>query len=179
MSKYNALKNRAKNNKGFTLVELIVVIVILAILIGVSVSGYSKYIGQSKLNTDIQNAETIRAAVVNAQGEPGVYEELLKSGNGNKKVTITINNTGCAIASELTGSAEGKDEFKDAIKAQLQLTDDTADKNTKIKTQYSGGVITITATTPTTPDGSATVTVAGTGYPNDTTAGILKPASGT
>ena len=40
-------KIRKKNsNKGFTLVELIVVIVILAILIGVTIDGIYQYVNQ-------------------------------------------------------------------------------------------------------------------------------------
>lgn len=48
-----------KSNKGFTLVELIIVIVILAILVGVTIDGVSTYVNKARLNTDIQNANTI------------------------------------------------------------------------------------------------------------------------
>ena len=172
-NKLAKVREQAKNNKGFTLVELIVVIVILAILIGVSVSGYSKYIGQSKLNTDIQNAETVRAAVVNAQGESGVYEELLGTAANTLVVEIVIDNNGMTITNK---NDAAKTAFANAIAAQLQSTVGTA--NSKIKTQYSGGTVTIKATTPAAADGSATITVTGANYPNDKTAGILQPASG-
>lgn len=44
---------------GFSLVELIVVIVILAILVGVTVGGIYSYVGQARRNTDINNAAVI------------------------------------------------------------------------------------------------------------------------
>lgn len=46
-------------NKGFTLVELIVVIVILAILIGVTIGGIYMYVGKARINTDINNASSM------------------------------------------------------------------------------------------------------------------------
>ena len=48
-----------KRNIGFTLVELIVVIVILAILVGITVGGIYMYIGKAKLNTDINNLKSM------------------------------------------------------------------------------------------------------------------------
>ena len=47
---------RMKENKGFSLVELIVVIVILAILIGVTIGGIYAYVNKARINTDIHNA---------------------------------------------------------------------------------------------------------------------------
>lgn len=52
-----------KENKGFTLVELIVVIVILAILIGVTIGGIYQYVNKARINTDIHNAQEIKTAL--------------------------------------------------------------------------------------------------------------------
>lgn len=52
-----------KKNKGFSLVELIVVIVILAILVGVTIGGIYSYVNKARKNTDIQNCETLKNAI--------------------------------------------------------------------------------------------------------------------
>lgn len=51
------------NNKGFSLVELIIVIAIMAVLMGVLAPQYLKYVKQSKISTDITNAEEIATAI--------------------------------------------------------------------------------------------------------------------
>lgn len=54
------------NNKGFSLVELIIVIAIMAVLMGVLAPQYLKYVRSSKVSTDITNAENIATAVSTA-----------------------------------------------------------------------------------------------------------------
>ena len=51
-----------KNNKGFSLVELIIVIAIMAILAGALAPALIKYINKSRRSADISNAYTIRTA---------------------------------------------------------------------------------------------------------------------
>lgn len=59
------MKNEKKlNNKGFSLVELIIVIAIMAVLVGVLAPQFMKYVEQSRKATDIQNAEMIRDSVL-------------------------------------------------------------------------------------------------------------------
>ena len=50
------------NNKGFSLVELIIVIAIMAVLVGVLAPQYLKYVNNSKVSTDITNAGNINTA---------------------------------------------------------------------------------------------------------------------
>lgn len=59
-----------KNNKGFSLVELIIVIAIMAILAGALAPALIKYINKSRKSTDIQNADSLRTAVQTALSNP-------------------------------------------------------------------------------------------------------------
>ena len=53
-----------KSNKGFTLVELIVVIAILAILAGIAVPAYSGYIKKANEASDYTLLDSVRTAVI-------------------------------------------------------------------------------------------------------------------
>lgn len=52
-----------KDNKGFSLVELIIVIAIMAVLVGLLAPQYLKYVNNSKVSTDISNAQEIATAM--------------------------------------------------------------------------------------------------------------------
>lgn len=56
--------NKKLNNKGFSLVELIIVIAIMAILVGVLAPQFIKYVEQSRRSNDIQTATEIREAIL-------------------------------------------------------------------------------------------------------------------
>ena len=47
------------NNKGFSLIELIIVIAIMAILVAIIAPNLTKYLGKSKKSTDKKNADEI------------------------------------------------------------------------------------------------------------------------
>ena len=68
------VKSMRKEEEGFSLVELIVVIVILAILIGVTIGGVYKYVNQSRVNTDVNNAATIQSTLSTLGVDKDVYK---------------------------------------------------------------------------------------------------------
>ena len=55
-----------KDNKGFSLVELIIVIAIMAVLVSVLAPQYLKHVRESKITYDINNAEQIADATATA-----------------------------------------------------------------------------------------------------------------
>jgi len=59
----NAAKWLKKENKGFTLVELIVVLVILAILAAILVPGLLGYIDEAKRKQEVIDAKSLRTAI--------------------------------------------------------------------------------------------------------------------
>jgi len=75
------MRFRKRNNKGFSLVELLIVIAIIAVLVSVVGAVLFRYIKKSKISHDISNADTIANAAVTALKEQDINNEVrLKGG---------------------------------------------------------------------------------------------------
>lgn len=83
------------NNKGFSLVELIVVIAIMAVLVGVLAPQFIKYVESSRRSTDISNAQNIQSAVL-ADIANGVI-----TGSGTTNLTSSGTGTNVSSISEV------------------------------------------------------------------------------
>ena len=68
-----------RSNKGFSLVELIIVIAILAILVGVMAPQLIKYIEKSKVSSDTQLCDAMHTAITIALADPDVINANDKS----------------------------------------------------------------------------------------------------
>lgn len=82
-------RDKKKNNKGFTLVELVVVVAILAILVGLLAPQYTKYVERSRKAADVANLDSLVKAVEVAVAD-NVYSDLVPA-TGSKNVVIVIN----------------------------------------------------------------------------------------
>ena len=75
------LKNiERKNNKGFTLVELIIVIAIIAVLAAVLAPQYIKYVEKSRISVDENAVAEVKHVVEVAISNEDVYTELGTTG---------------------------------------------------------------------------------------------------
>lgn len=65
-------RERKIDNKGFSLVELIIVIAIMAILIGVMSPQLMKYVERTRQSKDTQAVDAVHTAIVTAMLDPAV-----------------------------------------------------------------------------------------------------------
>lgn len=63
-------KQKSLTNKGFSLVELIIVIAIMAVLVGVLAPQFLKYVERSRKSTDVQNVASIVTALQTYAADP-------------------------------------------------------------------------------------------------------------
>lgn len=87
------MKERKMNNKGFSLVELIIVIAIMAILIVVLAPQYLKYVEKSRNSTDVSNATEIVTALQVYAADPDATVKIPASA-----VTVTVSSSGTTLS---------------------------------------------------------------------------------
>lgn len=100
-----SILKKEKNNKGFTLVELVIVIAILAILVGLLAPQYTKYVEKSRKAADASNMDEMVKVVKVYAADPannlkaGAYQITI--GDSETKIDPVI-----ATATEIGGTAD-------------------------------------------------------------------------
>ena len=104
-------KQKFLNNKGFSLVELIIVIAIMAILAGALAPQLMRYIEKSRISTDANNTDALKSAVEATLADEAAFEAIATTG-----LTITIINGAAPTEDAYDTAAAFKTEFEKTIK---------------------------------------------------------------
>jgi len=105
------------NNKGFSLVELIIVIAIMAILVGVLAPQFIKYVEQSRESTDISSIDEVKKAA----------ETFVADYNPGGTITVVADGT------NISASGGSSPQFDASKQAEYGITADSA----KLKSKQS------------------------------------------
>ena len=95
------MKKKKQDNKGFTLIELVIVVAILAILIGILAPQYTKYVEKARKAADASNMDEMVKVIKVYAADPANEFEV-----GDYAITIS------ATGTELVTKPTGKDETK-------------------------------------------------------------------
>ncbi len=98
-------------NKGFSLVELIVVVAIMAVLVGILAPAYLSYVEKTRRGADEDMAEEVRHSIEVATAEISVYDEVKNGAN------FTFGN-GDTIACAFTGKSNLTDAMTDVYSSK-------------------------------------------------------------
>ena len=132
------LLNKKKNNKGFTLVELVIVIAILAILVGLLAPQYTKYVERSRQSADVDNMEEmVKAVQVYVVDEPTETSDTV---DATATITLTskgVNVTGDAADEVKAALAEYVTNYSKIARKAKQWTDDP---NVELTLEKDGSV---------------------------------------
>lgn len=121
------MKRTKKNNKGFSLVELIVVVLIMAIIAVALAPQVMKWVNESRKSADASTYDSVVAAAQDALADEEVWNEVI----GGTQFTITINN------SKVTNG--GGTKFKAEFNRQIGGNPDSI----KLKQKGASAIVTV------------------------------------
>lgn len=101
--------NKRNRNKGFSLVELIVVIAIMAVLVGVLAPQFIGYVAKSRQATDVQNAQTLATEIAVKIADAEAEGTILNYATGWAAVDTTVVSKVPAVRNK--NGATGNREF--------------------------------------------------------------------
>lgn len=139
-------------NKGFSLVELIVVIAIMAVLVGVLAPTLIRNVEKSRESTDLQNLDSIRQSVVTAVSTEAVAKKL-DTTNGNVVAYDDIKSTASGLAKALYDEMN-EDSTLGVTMKSAAASKDTNSIQIKITSNGKVSVGVYTAAPTTTTDGT-------------------------
>ena len=90
-----------KKNKGFSLVELIIVIAIMAILAAAIAPALIRYIDKSRKADDIAAAETVNTAVQTSMSNEDAYDDIMAHMDGQPFATAAQEGTFTAVTGKM------------------------------------------------------------------------------
>lgn len=139
---FRLMEKARKNNKGFSLVELIVVVLIIAIIAVALAPQVVKYVQKSRDNVALNNAATIKSAVQaavaeyqgnNSDGKVAEDVYTISYDNSSKKTKVTPKDSTKNIAS---GSASSLSQL-----ISDNIGTDKLDYTYKVTVKTTGEVI--------------------------------------
>ncbi len=117
------------NNKGFSLVELIIVIAIMAILVGVMAPQLIKYIEKTNVSSDTQLCDTVKTAVTTTVMDPEVLND------SGAKTTIS----GWSSDTQISSITSTSDKAESAVLEALGVSSGT-DVDSQLKSSAAQNV---------------------------------------
>jgi prepilin-type N-terminal cleavage/methylation domain-containing protein len=141
-----------KKNKGFSLVELIIVIAIMAILVGIMVPVLLHFIEKSNVSSDYQLADTIRSAVAYSIVDARVKDDpdsqpYLDEMETPTTGVVNINGKDMISISSITGPCVLKESLEEytgyplsSLKSQIRSKHEA---DTEIYVSTTNGVVTV------------------------------------
>ncbi|MBQ3665880.1 MAG: type II secretion system protein [Lachnospiraceae bacterium] len=130
------------NNKGFSLIELIIVIAIMAVLVAIIAPNLTKYLGKSKDQTDKSNLDEIKKQTKNAISDASTDDvNVVTNDNGTSKTAkFKILGNGTTV----TVTADSSTDADTAFAAYLKKAyDDDLKTVSKKNTQLKSVTVTI------------------------------------